>query len=220
MNKEMQRQSDRCFFISAEPQNTPLNMPHLLPGIYTPQKIFYHKWDITRSNEVKRPPMYEFNIARLHLSKQNRETINVIKAVNVKMIGALIVFSLITALIVFVSAKEPVQENSGTVDEALSEKFTQTFRSNFASNDGIALFDRVEIVPNQHVAKIYSTIASTDDDAMRQLAVNKLGSMVVNHYYYYAEYRAFADLNDVRVYGSDGKDLGYTFSDSLLSTDQ
>ncbi|MEM1504666.1 hypothetical protein RG959_14740 [Domibacillus sp. 8LH] len=143
-----------------------------------------------------------------------------IKAVNVKMIGALIVFSLIIALIVFVSAKEPAQEYRGTVDEALSEKFTQTFRSNFASNDGIALFDRVEIVPNQHVAKIYSTIASTDDDAVRQLAVNKLGSMVVNHYYYYAEYRALTDLNDIHVYGSDGKNLGYTFSDSLLTTDQ
>ncbi|MCM3790716.1 hypothetical protein M3221_20415 [Domibacillus indicus] len=83
----------------------------------------------------------------------------------------------------FVSAKESAQEYPSTVDEALSEKFTQTFRSNFASNDGIVLFDRVEIVLNQHVAKIYSTVVSTDDDAVRQLAVNKLGSMVVNHYY-------------------------------------
>ncbi|WNS79420.1 hypothetical protein RRU94_17965 [Domibacillus sp. DTU_2020_1001157_1_SI_ALB_TIR_016] len=88
---------------------------------------------------------------------------------------------MITALIVFVSVKEPAQEYPGTVDEALWEKFTQTFRSNFASNDGIALFDRVEIVPNQHVEKIYSTIASTDDSAVCQLDVDKLGSMAVNH---------------------------------------
>ncbi|WP_050180529.1 hypothetical protein [Domibacillus robiginosus] len=142
------------------------------------------------------------------------------KAEKGKMVAALIVFSLTTALLVFVSAKEPAQEHPGTVDEVLSEKFTQTLRSNFASNDGIALFDRVEIVPNQHVAKIYSTIASTDDKEMRQLAVNQLGSMVVNHYYYHAEYRAFIDLNNVRVYGSDSKDLGYTFNDSLLASDQ
>jgi hypothetical protein len=162
-----------------------------------------------------------------------------VKAAKIVTIGALILFGLITALILFVSMEESVpikpeetaaeqaeptepaqgiQENTDTVDEALSGKFTKTFQSEFASNDGVALFDRVEVVPGQYFAKVYSTVASTDEDEVRQLAVNKLGSMTVN--LYYTDFRDHVDLNDVRIYGSDGKDLGYTFSDLHLSSDQ
>lgn len=142
-----------------------------------------------------------------------------IKSAKVIRIGVLlVVFGLIMAFILFVPTEEPVQEtqeHTDMIDEALSGEFTEKFRSEFASYDGIALFDRAEVVPGQYFAKIYSTVASTEEDKVRQAAVNKLGSMAATHYY--TNFRERVDLNEVRIYGSDGKDLGYTFPDLRLS---
>ncbi|OMP68252.1 hypothetical protein [Domibacillus epiphyticus] len=161
------------------------------------------------------------------------------KAAKLITFGTLIVFGSLVVVLFYVPAEEPVpvepeetaveqDESAGRakgdqakidkVDKILSGDFTETFRSEFASNDGIALFDRAEIMPGKNSANVYSTVASTDKDDVRQTVVNKLGAMTVNHYY--SDFRDRIDLNDVRIYGSDGKDLGYTFSDLRLSTDQ